>query len=70
LPAFVAMNRQGMLNLFQLINVLYEYQSIILTTNKEFTQGIGFHCHKVCGIAGIGDGLLLDFPKAAVRLVR
>ena len=25
-------------NLFQLINAMYEYRSIILTTNKEFTH--------------------------------
>lgn len=35
---YLPMNRQGMHNLFQLINALYEYRSIILTTNKEFTQ--------------------------------
>ena len=31
------MNKQGNYNLFQLINALYEYRSIILTTNKDFT---------------------------------
>ncbi len=35
---YLPMNKQGMHNLFQLINALYEYRSIILTTNKEFTQ--------------------------------
>lgn len=30
-------NKQGNYNLFQLINALYEYRSIILTTNKDFT---------------------------------
>lgn len=35
---FLPMNKQGMHNLFQLINALYEYRSIILTTNKEFTN--------------------------------
>lgn len=35
---YLPMNRQGMHNLFQLINALYEYRSIILTTNKEFTN--------------------------------
>lgn len=35
---YLPMNRQGMHNLFQLINALYEYRSIILTTNKAFTQ--------------------------------
>jgi DNA replication protein DnaC len=30
--------------LFQLINAMYEYRSIILTTNKEFTLwGIGIY---------------------------
>ena len=32
------MNRQGLYNLFQLINALYEYRSVILTTNKDFTN--------------------------------
>lgn len=35
---YLPMNKQGMHNLFQLINTLYEYRSIILTTNKEFTN--------------------------------
>jgi len=35
---YLPLNRQGMHNLFQLINTLYEYRSIILTTNKEFTN--------------------------------
>jgi DNA replication protein DnaC len=34
---YLPMNKQGRYNLFQLINTLYEYRSIILTTNKEFT---------------------------------
>jgi len=36
---YLPMNKQGMYNLFQLINSLYEYRSIILTTNKDFTNG-------------------------------
>jgi DNA replication protein DnaC len=32
------MIKQGNYNLFQLINALYEYRSIILTTNKDFTN--------------------------------
>ena len=32
------MNRQGTYNLFQLINGLYEFRSVILTTNKDFTN--------------------------------
>ena len=35
---YLPMNRQSMFNLFQLINSLYEYRSIILTTNKDFTN--------------------------------
>ncbi len=41
---YLPMNKRGMHNLFQLINALYEYRSIILTTNKEFTHwGDFFH---------------------------
>ncbi|WP_295406526.1 ATP-binding protein [uncultured Thiocystis sp.] len=32
------MNRQGLYNLFQLINGLDEYRSVILTTNQDFTN--------------------------------
>jgi len=35
---YLPMNKQGRHNLFQLIHALYEYRSIILTTNKEFTH--------------------------------
>lgn len=35
---YLPMNKHGMHNLFQLVNALYEYRSIILTTNKEFTN--------------------------------
>jgi DNA replication protein DnaC len=35
---YLPMNRQGLYNLFQLINALYEYRSVILTTNKDFTN--------------------------------
>jgi len=35
---YLPMNKQGNYNLFQLINTLYEYRSIILTTNKDFTN--------------------------------
>ena len=34
---YLPLNKQGMYNLFQLINSLYEYRSIIITTNKDFT---------------------------------
>jgi len=35
---YLPMNRQGLYNLFQLINGLYEYRAVILTTNKDFTN--------------------------------
>ena len=35
---YLPMNKKGMFNLFQLINALYEYRSVILTTNKYFTS--------------------------------
>ena len=41
---YLPMNAQARYNLFQLVNALYEYRSIILTTNKEFTAwGDYFH---------------------------
>ncbi len=41
---YLPMSRQSRYNLFQLINSLYEYRSIILTTNKDFTDwGEFFH---------------------------
>ncbi|MEX1198260.1 MAG: ATP-binding protein [Pseudohongiellaceae bacterium] len=41
---YLPMTRQARYNLFQLINSLYEYHSIILTTNKDFTNwGEFFH---------------------------
>jgi DNA replication protein DnaC len=41
---YLPMNRQGVHNLFQLINSLYEYRSVIITTNKDFTNwGEFFH---------------------------
>lgn len=35
---YLPMNRQGIYNLFQLVNGLYEQRSVILTTNKDFTS--------------------------------
>lgn len=35
---YLPMSKQSNYNLFQLINALYEYRSIILTTNKDFTS--------------------------------
>jgi DNA replication protein DnaC len=41
---YLPMTKQARYNLFQLINGLYEYRSIILTTNKDFTSwGEFFH---------------------------
>lgn len=41
---YLPMNKQGIYNLFQLINSLYEYRSVIITTNKDFTNwGEFFH---------------------------
>ncbi|WP_114418579.1 IS21-like element helper ATPase IstB, partial [Marinospirillum perlucidum] len=41
---YLPMSRQSRYNLFQLVNSLYEYRSIILTTNKDFTDwGEFFH---------------------------
>ena len=41
---YLPMTRQARYNLFQLINSFYEYRSIILTTNKDFTNwGEFFH---------------------------
>jgi DNA replication protein DnaC len=35
---YLPMNKQSNHNLFQLINALYEYRPVILTTNKEFNH--------------------------------
>lgn len=35
---YLPINKQSICNLFQLINALYEYRSLILTTNKDFTN--------------------------------
>lgn len=35
---YLPMNRQNNYNLFQLINAMYEFRSIIITTNKDFTN--------------------------------
>ncbi|OPL11179.1 MAG: ATP-binding protein [delta proteobacterium ML8_D] len=35
---YLPMNKKGMYNLFQLINAMYEYRSLIITTNKDFTN--------------------------------
>lgn len=35
---YLPMNKAGMYNMFQLINAMYEYRSLIITTNKDFTN--------------------------------
>jgi DNA replication protein DnaC len=35
---YLPLNKKSVFNFFQLINSLYEYRSIILTTNKDFTN--------------------------------
>jgi len=35
---YLPMSRQGMYNLFQLVNAMYEHRSLIITTNKDFTS--------------------------------
>nr|WP_276569055.1 ATP-binding protein [Thiocapsa imhoffii] len=42
--SYLPMNRQGLYNLFQLINGLYEYRWVLLTTNKDFTNWGEFFC--------------------------
>lgn len=39
---YLPLNKQGMYNFFQLINLLYEFRSIILSTNKDFTNWTEF----------------------------
>ena len=34
---YLPMNKQGMYNLFQLVHAMYEYRSLLITTNKDFT---------------------------------
>ena len=41
---YLPMNKQGVYNLFQMINAFYEFRSVIITTNKDFTNwGEFFH---------------------------
>lgn len=41
---YLPMNKHGVYHLFQLVNALYEYRSVIITTNKDFTNwGEFFH---------------------------
>lgn len=34
---YLPLNQKSVFNFFQLINAMYEYRSLILTTNKDFT---------------------------------
>ena len=34
---YLPMNKQSMYNLFQLVHAMYEYRSLLITTNKDFT---------------------------------
>jgi len=46
---YLPMNKQSNYNLFQLIHALYEFRSIIITTNKDFTEwGNFFSDNNVC----------------------
>jgi DNA replication protein DnaC len=42
---YLPMSAQARYNLFQLVNALCEYRSIILTTNKEFTDWAEYFHH-------------------------
>jgi len=45
---YLPMSKRSVYNLFQLINSVYEYRSMIITTNKEFTAwGEFFHDENV-----------------------
>jgi len=35
---YLPLNKQSNYNLFQLVHAMYEYRSLIITTNKDFTQ--------------------------------
>lgn len=41
---YLPLDKQSNYNLFQLIHSMYEYRSIIITTNKDFTQWGDFFC--------------------------
>ncbi|GAX59941.1 DNA replication protein [Candidatus Scalindua japonica] len=43
---YLPLNKQSVFNLFQLINALYEYRSIIITTKKEFTSWEDFFANE------------------------
>ena len=45
---YLPMSKRSVYNLFQLINSVYEYRSVMITTNKEFTAwGEFFHDENV-----------------------
>lgn len=41
---YLPLDKQSNYNLFQLIHSMYEYRSLIITTNKDFTQWGDFFC--------------------------
>ena len=47
---YLPVNRKSAHNLFQFINALYEYRSIILTTNKHFTEWADFFADEAVAV--------------------
>ena len=41
---YLPLDKQSNYNVFQLIHSMYEYRSLIITTNKDFTQWGDFFC--------------------------
>ena len=47
---YLPMNKGSMYNLFQLIHAIYEYRSLIITSNKEFTDWNEFFCNDTVAV--------------------
>ncbi len=47
---YLPMNKSSMYNLFQLINAMYEFRSLIITSNKEFTDWNEFFCNDTVAV--------------------
>lgn len=47
---YLPVNKQSAYNFFQLINALYEYRSLLLTTNKNFTEWHDFFCEDAVAV--------------------
>lgn len=47
---YLPMNKGSMYNLFQLIHAMYEYRSLIITSNKEFTDWNEFFCNDTVAV--------------------